>query len=877
MTLTCLVCYDDGALFKSYGDVFPQPPVVEIGKNFTATCVLNGRATAATSEDLYWTLKGSVIPEEHYTKINGTALSVTFTVTSQEEEMLICVCKKYLPDTSLEKVYSIQGLQLNKAYFPEKPGNLSCVMPQDKTMLSTILSCRWHPGSRDKGSTYVLYAKSDDSNLIKADVDLNHGSVAFNVFPHADTLDVWVEASNKLGSVESDHLNQPSETFAKPNPPFNVSLISEKSLSKSLLVYWIHPINKAYLELRYQVRYSQSGSAEWTQVPPEDTSQYIQSFRLQSLLSDTEYAAQVRCQGNGLSYWSDWSQNVTARTPEDKPSSGPDLWRVIRSDGAERTVRLISKPPLLSNGRIRSYQLTVQQGEYPKDIPEQSIQVNTSESHSNPAANREITVLGQLTLRERESVKVSVIAHNAAGRSPERGLIVPRTGKVGKSRYNNNVIEYIVEWLPVGKGLDWQWKARLDWQQEKAGTNRTAIKGHLEKFKLYTIQVYPLTFGVPGRPASCQAYLQEAAKVTNSWKTEVTLDWEEIPLDKRRGFITNYTLFFFAQGDLKTHVIPLSSKTYSYTLTNLKGDIKYEAWIMASNSQGSYNGTKHSFHNSNIYGGWESVGIVLGCCFSFLVVVLLTMVFCISKKDSIRKNFWPQVPDPSESTIAAWSPDFPSKAHSPKESVLGDLSVVQVEVEVFDRGSLYEDDKAGLPPKDKDLSGGEHSSGIGGSSCMSSPRQSVSDSEEGDGGGDGGGGGGGGSGQTTASVLYSSVVASSGYKGQSPGAPPAPQQHQPSFARSESTQPLLEGEEQPPDTPVHAQPRNAYCRRSTAGDSEDAEQQETEQRGGAGASLKFSPLETACQQTPPIEEEVPPEWQVPGSSYRSQANGYRPQ
>ncbi len=83
---------------------------------------------------------------------------------------------------------------------------------------------------------------------------------------------------------------------------------------------------------------------------------------------------------------------------------------------------------------------------------------------------------------------------------------------------------------------------------------------------------------------------------------------------------------------------------------------------------------------------------------------------------------------------------------------------------MFDGKSLCEEDKGVLPlKKDKYLSE-EHSSGIGGSSCMSSPQHSVSDSDEGD------------SGQTTASTVQYSVLASS-YKGQTPS-------HQPPAVRS---------------------------------------------------------------------------------------------
>lgn len=44
---------------------------------------------------------------------------------------------------------------------------------------------------------------------------------------------------------------------------------------------------------------------------------YTESFRLQSLQPYTDYVVQMRCiHHDNLGYWSDWSQNATARTPE---------------------------------------------------------------------------------------------------------------------------------------------------------------------------------------------------------------------------------------------------------------------------------------------------------------------------------------------------------------------------------------------------------------------------------------------------------------------------------------------------------------------------------------------------------------------------------
>lgn len=185
-----------------------------------------------------------------------------------------------------------------------------------------------------------------------------------------------------------------------------------------------------------------------------------------------------------------------------------------------------------------------------------------------------------------------------------------------------------------------------------------------------------------------------------------------------------------------------------------------------------------------------------------------------------------------------------------------------------DAKCVFEEDKASLPlKKDKYLSE-EHSSGIGGSSCMSSPRQSVSDSDEG-----------GDMADTTASTIqYSSVVAaSSGYKGQNPSSLP----QQSIFSRSESTQPLLDTEESQ-DTLVQEGSRQCFLRQpcftpsvgnESTNNSDDfnplgMEQQEV---------LDFCPLEEGSEQRAPTECQSD-EWMPAAvSSYMPQLGGYRPQ
>uniref|UniRef100_A0A3Q0RNS2 Immunoglobulin C2-set-like ligand-binding domain-containing protein n=1 Tax=Amphilophus citrinellus TaxID=61819 RepID=A0A3Q0RNS2_AMPCI len=49
--------------------IAPQSPVVEIGTNFTATCMIIN-TTEVTADDLFWKLSETTVPKEQYMKIS---------------------------------------------------------------------------------------------------------------------------------------------------------------------------------------------------------------------------------------------------------------------------------------------------------------------------------------------------------------------------------------------------------------------------------------------------------------------------------------------------------------------------------------------------------------------------------------------------------------------------------------------------------------------------------------------------------------------------------------------------------------------------------------------------------------------------------------
>ncbi|XP_038590659.1 interleukin-6 receptor subunit beta isoform X1 [Micropterus salmoides] len=886
LLLWVLACLAPPAEGENYNHlvIAPQSPMLEMGTNFTATCMINN-TTEVTADDLYWKLSETVIPREQYTLINRSALSVTVVPTSEKSEWLYCLCKKKSSYVILNTGRFIHGILLTKGYRPGKPENLSCVAVQDKNVISSDITCKWHPAGRQTTAvktTYTLNVIVTSTQTYSVSTQENCAIVSMKIYPSHMTLDIWVEAHNKLGKIESEHLIEDANWFVKTNPPSDVH-IPEETFPTSLLIKWTPPIDKVYVRLTYQIRYCRNGSQNWTYVPHVDIAKDIQSFRLQNLEPYTVYVIQVCCKNvrGPLDYWSEWSTNTTKRTPADRPKSKPDLWKIsAEGDGVnKRQVVFICKDPVSANGRIIRFDIKIEdQKDKVKNGSWESVLVNRSEDDSS-SSQRKITSLKQADLADKESVKVSVIAVNSLGESPAASLIIPQKGHelapVKDLKVWSRGGQLWLEWKPPRSEavseyvVEWATGDQIDWQRENRTTRQTAIKGNLEKFVCYKVSVYPIYSGLTGKSETKEAFLEEGVPLEGPTfrlsgtpgRNEAELVWEEIPQSRRQGFITHYTIYY--TDGTKVHDVTVPANTTSYTLRLLSGDTKYDTWISASTIRGSAKSSNHTFTTAK-YAPGEIEAIVVGVSLGFLFVVLMTMLICIYKKDVIKENFWPQIPNPGESTIGNWSPDYPLKAETPKEHCVSGISVL--DVEACDGKCVFEEDKASLPlKKDKYLSE-EHSSGIGGSSCMSSPRQSVSDSDDG-----------GDMDDTTANtIVYSSVVASNGYKGQTPSS----QAQQAFFSRSESTQPLLDSEENPDMLVQEGSRQSQRFTRTSGMDGPDLGDfnQLGRERQEALVPLDFCSLEEDSEQTTPTDAESADRLSAaPISSYMPQLGGYRPQ
>ncbi|XP_069897295.1 interleukin-6 receptor subunit beta isoform X2 [Dipodomys merriami] len=774
-----------GELLEPCGYISPESPVVQRGSNFTAVCVLKEKCMDyfhVNASYIVWKTNHHAVPKEQYAIVNRTASSVTFTNVGSLNVQLTCNILTY---GQIEQ--NVYGINILSGFPPEKPKNLNCIVNGAKSMM-----CQWDPGRETYLETNFTL-KSEWATSQFADCRAKRDTPNFCLVEYVPVffvnLEVWVEAENALGKVTSDHINFDPVDKVKPSSPRNLSVSNSEELSTILKLTWINPSIEDVIRLKYNIHYKTKDASTWSQIPPEDTVSTRSSFTVQDLKPFTEYVFRIRCmKEDGKGYWSDWSEVASGITYEDRPSKAPSFWFKINSSKTldYRSVQLMWKtlPPFEANGKILDYEVTLTKWKSRL----QNYTVNDTNLTVNLTNDRYIATLAARNLVGKSDAAVLTIpAHDFQASHPVKDLkAFPKDNKlwVEWTSPSKSVKKYILEWCKLSDTSP----CDLDWQQEEGTVHSTYLRGNLKESICYSITVTPVYQNGPGSPESTKAYLKQAApskgptvRTKKVGKNEAVLEWDRLPVDVQNGFIRNYTIFYRSSAGNAT-VVNVDSSHTEYTLSSLTSDTLYMVRMAAYTDEGGKDGPEFTFTTPKFAQG-EIEAIVVPVCLAFLLTTLLGVLFCFNKRDLIKKHIWPNVPDPSKSHIAQWSPHAPPRHNfSSKDQMYSDgnfTDVSVVEIEANDKKPFPEDLKSlDLFKKEKNSTEG-HSSGIGGSSCMSSSRPSISSNDENE------------SSQNTASTVQYSTVVHSGYRHQVPSVQV--------FSRSESTQPLLDSEERPED------------------------------------------------------------------------------
>ncbi|XP_025030363.1 interleukin-6 receptor subunit beta-like, partial [Python bivittatus] len=479
-------------------------------------------------------------------------------------------------------------------------------------------------------------------------------------------------AQNRQLRADSSEKCVHGMSIVKLNPPV-LNVIAHQS--RCLQLEWNLPGDElmSATEAQYEIQYHDLVEMSSMQVNFTAVENVPVFANICGLFPFTNYSVQVRAkylpsfafQSDGGPFWSDWSLEKFARTLPAVPSRGPAFWRKLGSPGADkkRVVVLMWKPlkPKEANGEILGYSLH-------------------SQRKGEPVVPRYIThnLQCSLLLPAREEFIFFLTAKNTVGVSPPSKLVIPalRNPEAPPSTLpllaspagdhalllqwplpSTPKMDFILEWnkLPMKEGGD------SHWQYQPENVNQAVITETIKPGNLYALKIFGLLDGSLGAFGSSRAYSKQIAPLraptvypTQVWKSWVELQWEKLPLEEQGGEIRNYTIYYKEEGKDDYRTVVLDSSVHRYVINGLAPGAIVRVYMVTANEGGSTRGSMLSIRTKNYdYGEVEILLSVI--CVGF-IILLVGILLCLSRRQSLCKYLWPQIPDPGKSNLAIWMP-----------------------------------------------------------------------------------------------------------------------------------------------------------------------------------------------------------------------------
>ncbi|XP_036375741.1 interleukin-12 receptor subunit beta-2 [Megalops cyprinoides] len=529
---------------------------VQLGASFQVFCIF-GRNTKdrCTRPSIHVNSNEIFVRTEH----NSTTLFVNVSNIT-ENRTYSCKCGTELC-----------GLDLDTGYPPDIPQSLTCIQKGE----TGNVTCTWKRGRETYlQTTSSLWVKTQVHNSTARVTSIpGSGNVTFPVFESQAQYSVWVNASNKLGSVVSSCLNFTLNDIVRPMPP-HITRMDCSSWYCMLL--WDDRWKSLLLQVRHRVV-----QGIWT--THTLTANASRTWNISDLVPATVYEVQARCKlGPERGVWSDWSPVITSKTDEEVPLKKLDMWYTEEySQSQKKSFRELSEPE--ARGRILGYRLKV------RDLQKGS----TWESDIDSGKDLPISC---------SRCAVTLSAYNSKGHSPPTDMTIPLSAhsalaprNVSYTPYYTNysiaiswqkpasagpVNGYLVEWHQANrrkKGLMW---LRVGQDQLSA-----VITENIQPGECYQGAVYALYESMMGKADFVDAYSWQSVPTKGPVPKEtveggrVTVSWEAIPWEHQRGCIKSYTIYL-KRGENIINYGPIGPSVRNYTImSGLQPGVQHTLWM----------------------------------------------------------------------------------------------------------------------------------------------------------------------------------------------------------------------------------------------------------------------------------------------------------
>ncbi|XP_027557045.1 granulocyte colony-stimulating factor receptor [Neopelma chrysocephalum] len=634
-------------------------PVVTLGSAVTATCTIQRELCQGLEQGkvrISWMLDNKPVAGSQRQGPGGTEVSeLTLPQFNHTQARLWC-CVEW--NGTKQRV----GMaEIRAGYPPAKPLNLSCVL----NLGDYGLTCRWEQGADSHLPTSVaLKCAGSRAQAVTGCTPRgghSHCTVPRPLLQLYREMEIWVSATNALGTAESEHLCIDPMDVAKLDPPTLRSIQSIPFQTDCVALAWEVARGTEHMELQCELRYRAPEDPAWTLVT--GIVGWAGTAQRCGFLFGTRYHFQLRCRrSSALAFWSEWSPGRNYTTHEKAPSGKLDAWWGAQPAGAggRLEVQLRWKAPRRheANGRVLGYRVTLSPRRRGRDPPTVCNTTHTECNFSAPARTR----------------RVYLSAYNAAGESPATEVVLLERkgeplawlravpGDISSLRVHWEappapVAAYVLEWQRVTSEPG---HCGACWQMERDGAATAAlIQYGIEPFQRYNISLYPLYKDAVGVPVHTAAYSQQRAPsyapklhLRSISKSEAELCWEPLPVEVQNGFITNYTIFWAnSMADVASATVNPSLS--SFVIRGLRPSTLYKVHIMVSTAAGGTNGTSLTLVTT-VLDDTEIQFLFLTLGLAFLLLILL--LICFQKNERVKEQLWPSVPDPANSSLGKWVP-----------------------------------------------------------------------------------------------------------------------------------------------------------------------------------------------------------------------------
>ncbi|XP_018432060.1 PREDICTED: granulocyte colony-stimulating factor receptor [Nanorana parkeri] len=626
--------------------------VIHLGSPVLASC--SSYCPEIGKGVVVWKLDNDLLPEAQYRNVQENTSSVYISSFNKTSGLLQCYVK------NSEGLQLMDEIHIRAGYSPSPPTNLSCLMKP----LDNIVTCTWLPGEDSLLTTNVTLSgsRSVEQCLIPSKSEFNctpkvrqnFCNISRGNYHFSKRLAVWVTVKNELGSATSAPVCFIPREEVKLDP---IAFTEIKATTGGCIkLQWTYGKAGFVKELKCQLRYRSEFQKEWAQTAVEFSDETSHC----GLLSVTKYHFQIRCiRKSQTGQWSEWGPSSSQITSESVPTGTLETWWKILETTEDSAMKIQLFWKALKKEEANANHIWY--------ILKESTELLQKET---PLCN---TMALNCTFFLPRGIKRAFIwAQNTAGASLLKEIIFfPKNGEPVSRMYvsPNNEYSLRVEWeaqvSATAYVLEWCKSAQptsseIHWKTEFKGSNTSILQDNIEPYQMYTVTLYPVYKDSIGTPIQTNVYTKEKApafspelKLASANESQIEVQWEPIPLEKRNGFITSYTVFWKdAHG--KEDFSTLNGSVTRFKMKNILSFTTYEVLLRSSTAGGSVDSNKLTVHTTHL-DNTNNTLMLLVLSPLLLLVTILVFIICLLKHERMKNQLWPIVPDPAKSQMGKWT------------------------------------------------------------------------------------------------------------------------------------------------------------------------------------------------------------------------------